>query len=217
MLIKDDIVEKIRAGEITLVFRRWSWPGAKAGGAQMTQGGVIAIESVDIVADADISDADAMQAGYANATDLIEHLNYRDDPIYRIRVRFAGEDPRIALRENAELTAEEFSELVAKLDKLDRNSRRGTWTREFLQLIHHNPATYSGVLARKVDMEIPKFKPLVRKLKTLGLTESLEIGYRLSPRGEKVLQATENTIKLDICERFPIHISKNNKEIDSIR
>ncbi|MBP9663989.1 MAG: hypothetical protein KBD94_05165, partial [Pyrinomonadaceae bacterium] len=87
MLIKDDIVEKIRAGEITLVFRRWSRPGAKAGGTQMTQGGVIAIESVDIVADADISDADAVQAGYANATDLIEHLNYRDYPIYRIRVR----------------------------------------------------------------------------------------------------------------------------------
>ncbi|MBP9664900.1 MAG: hypothetical protein KBD94_09770 [Pyrinomonadaceae bacterium] len=108
----------------------------------MTQGGVIAIESVDIVADADISDADAVQAGYANATDLIEHLNYRDYPIYRIRVRFAGDDPRIALRENAELTAEEFSELVAKLDKLDRNSRSGKWTRQFLQLIHDNPAVY---------------------------------------------------------------------------
>ena len=33
------------------------------------------------------------------------------------------------------------------------------------------------------------FKTDVRKLKELGLTESLEVGYRLSPRGEAVLRA----------------------------
>jgi hypothetical protein len=32
-------------------------------------------------------------------------------------------------------------------------------------------------------MEMPPFKVNVRKLKALGLTESLEIGYRLSARG----------------------------------
>jgi hypothetical protein len=32
------------------------------------------------------------------------------------------------------------------------------------------------------------FKLRVRKLKELGLTESLEVGYRLSPRGKAVLQ-----------------------------
>jgi hypothetical protein len=31
----------------------------------------------------------------------------------------------------------------------------------------------------------------VRKLKTLGLTLSLEVGYRLSPRGEVLLSATQ--------------------------
>jgi len=31
------------------------------------------------------------------------------------------------------------------------------------------------------------FKANVRKLKALGLTESLEVGYRLSPRGEALL------------------------------
>jgi hypothetical protein len=36
-------------------------------------------------------------------------------------------------------------------------------------------------------MERLPFKANVRKLKALGLTESLDIGYRLSPRGEALL------------------------------
>jgi hypothetical protein len=42
-------------------------------------------------------------------------------------------------------------------------------------------------LAHSVGREKQPFKLDVRKLKELGLTESLEIGYRLSPRGEAVL------------------------------
>jgi hypothetical protein len=33
----------------------------------------------------------------------------------------------------------------------------------------------------------PVFKINIRKLKESGLTESLEVGYRLSPRGERLL------------------------------
>ena len=51
------------------------------------------------------------------------------------------------------------------------------------------PQTYSGLLANYLGLSIPEFKPWVRKLKALGLTESLHPGYRLSPRGEKVLAA----------------------------
>jgi hypothetical protein len=36
-------------------------------------------------------------------------------------------------------------------------------------------------------MDTPGFKRRVRQLKELGLTESLETGYRLSPHGERVL------------------------------
>jgi hypothetical protein len=187
MLLKDETIAKIKSGEITLLFRRWKRPGAKAGGTQMTQGGVIGIDAVDVVAEDEITDLDAREAGFGSADDVIELLNYRDDPIYRIRVYFAGEDPRAALRENADLTAPELDEIIAKLDKLDKNSKRGAWTQEYLQLIHDRPATYSGVLAKSLGIEIPQFKPWVRKLKALGLTESLDVGYRLSPRGEKTL------------------------------
>ena len=189
MLIKDEVIEKIKSGEITTLFRRWSRPGAKSGGTQMTQGGVIGIDSVEAVDAADVSDDDARNAGYSSAEDLLEHLNYRDDPIYRIRVHFAGADPRIALRENAELGDAELNDIIAKLAKMDAASKRGPWTQEYLQLIQDMPATYSGLLADTLGLSIPEFKPWVRKLKALGLTESLSPGYKLSPRGEKVLKA----------------------------
>jgi hypothetical protein len=189
MLIKDEVVEKIRTGTVTVLFRRWSRAGAKAGGTQMTQGGVVGIDTVRVVTEADITDADAVAAGYADRGDLIEHLNYREDPIYRIGVRWVGEDPRIAMREGVD--DDDIAEIIAKLDKMDRTSKRGAWTRSYLEVIRDMPATYSGLLANYLGISQADFKPWVRKLKALGLTESLEVGYRLSPRGEKVLAAIE--------------------------
>ena len=186
MLIKDDVIEKIKSGEITVLFRRWSRPGAKAGGTQMTQGGVIGIDSVEVVTEDEITQLDAREAGYGTKENLLDKLSYRDDPIYRLRVFFQGEDPRIALREN--LKDDDLEEVIAKLDKLDKNSKRGAWTQSYLQVIQDMPATYSGMLADYLGISIPEFKPWVRKLKALGLTESLDRGYRLSPRGEKVLE-----------------------------
>ena len=188
MLIKDEVIEKIKSGEITVLFRRWSRPGVKGGGSQMTQGGVIGIDSVEVVNENEITDVDARQAGYPSRDDLLSHLNYRDDPIYRIRVRFAGEDPRIALRVQDTLTPNELQEIVAKLDKLDKNSKRDAWTQQYLQVIEDMPNTHSGLLADYLGLSIPEFKPWVRKLKAMGLTESLHPGYKLSPRGRKVLE-----------------------------
>ena len=189
MLIKDEVVEKIKSGEITVLFRRWSRPGAKAGGTQTTQGGVIGIDSVQVVTEDEITELDAREAGYGTKSNLLEKLAYRDDPIYRMRVYFAGEDPRIALRDHDELDESDLAEIIAKLNNLDARSKRGPWTESYLQVIHDMPNTYSGLLADYLGLDIPSFKPWVRKLKALGLTESLHPGYRLSPRGEKVLAA----------------------------
>lgn len=187
MLIKDDVIEKIKSGEVTVLFRRWSRPGAKAGGSQMTQGGVIGIDTVEVVTEDEITELDAREAGYGTKENLLDKLNYRDDPIYRLRVFFAGADPRIALRENLE--DDDLKEVIAKLDKLDKNSKRGAWTQEYLQVIQDMPNTHSSLLANYLGLSVPEFKPWVRKLKALGLTESLHPGYKLSPRGEKVLTA----------------------------
>ncbi|MGZ4770275.1 MAG: hypothetical protein ACXVLX_16570, partial [Ilumatobacteraceae bacterium] len=57
------------------------------------------------------------------------------------------------------------------------------------QLIDRYPGIVSTTLARHAEQDRASFKLNVRKLKELGLTESLDIGYRLSPRGEAVLRA----------------------------
>jgi hypothetical protein len=56
------------------------------------------------------------------------------------------------------------------------------------QLIADRPGIVSRTLARQVGADVPPFKRRVRQLKELGLTESLEVGYRLSPRGRAVLE-----------------------------
>lgn len=191
MLIKNVILDDIKAGRISLIFRRWKRPGVKAGGTQMTQRGVLAIDSVDVVTERKITDEDAIAAGFESKKELLAQLIERDEPteIYRIAVRFAGEDPRKELRQNADLSPDEIAEIIAKVRKLDAGSKRGNWTQMYLQMIHDQPNTHAAILAEQIGLDIPHFKPWVRKLKALGLTESLRPGYRLSPRGEKVLAA----------------------------
>lgn len=196
MLIKNVVLDDIKAGRISLIFRRWKKAGVRAGGTQMTQRGVLAIDSVDVVTESKITEADATAAGFETKKDLLAQLHEREGEvteIYRIGVRFAGEDPRKVLREQAELSPDEIAEIIAKLRKLDAGGKRGPWTKLYLQMIHDQPNTHAAILAEQIGLDIPRFKPWVRKLKALGLTESLRPGYRLSPRGRKVLDAMRRT------------------------
>ena len=190
MLIKTLILNRIKAGEITLIFRRWKKPGIKAGGTQLTQSGLLAIDAVDVVTERQITDQDVRDAGFASKAELLGQLYDRDDDceIYRIRLHFAGEDPRKVLRQNADLSDDELATVIGKLHKLDTGSKRGKWTQLYLQMIHDQPNTHAAILAEQIGLDIPHFKPWVRKLKALGLTESLRPGYRLSPRGERSLR-----------------------------
>ena len=189
MLVKNAILDRIKVGETTLIFRRWKRPGVKAGGTQMTQLGVLGINSVDVVTEKQITDNDAKAAGFASKKELLADLYDRDEDIYRIGVHWVGEDPRKALRADDRLDKKELVEIIEKLRKLDLNSQRGYWSESYLQMIHDQPNTHAQILAESIGLTIPTFKPWVRKLKALGLTESLRPGYRLSPRGQKVLKA----------------------------
>ena len=189
MLIKNAVIEKIRSGDITLIFRRWKRAGVKAGGTQMTQLGVVGVDSVDVVTERKITEADAKAAGFESKKALLADLYDREEDIYRIGVRWVGEDPRKELRTNDKLTKTELDEIIANLRKLDAGSQRGDWTQLYLQMIHDQPNTHAQILAESIGLTIPTFKPWVRKLKALGLTESLRPGYRLSPRGQKILEA----------------------------
>ena len=108
--------------------------------------------------------------------------------MYRIGLRVDGPDPRVALRERGGPTDDELAAIERRLARLDGASRHGPWTMTVLRLIRDRPAVRAGDLAPVLGQDTQPFKRDVRKLKELGLTESLEVGYRLSPRGRSVLE-----------------------------
>jgi hypothetical protein len=193
MLFRRPALDGIRAGEVTLAFRRWDRPHARAGGRQRTVIGELAIDSVERVARSAITAEDARRAGHATRADLLRELDARGDgPIWRIELHWAGADPRVALRGQAELDPAEVEALRARLDRLDRASGYGPWTRGTLELIGKRPEVLAADLAAALGREKHPFKRDVRKLKELGLTESLQRGYRLSPRGRALLKSLES-------------------------
>ncbi|MEQ9323979.1 MAG: hypothetical protein RIF41_32745 [Polyangiaceae bacterium] len=193
MLIKRKVLDAIVAGEVTLVFRRWRKPTVKAGGTLRTQVGVLGVEAVERVAWRTVGVEDVRAAGYASKAALKRELDRRTEgDIYRIALRHEGADPRRALREQGELTEDATAELVARLDAMDARSQRGPWTRAFLRLLAPQPEVHAVELATQIGWDKPPFKRNVRKLKELGLTESLSPGYRLSPRGRALYDALDD-------------------------
>lgn len=187
MLIRSEHLEGIAAGTISLAFRKWRAPTVKAGGTLRTAAGVLAIDSVEVVREDGISAADARAAGYASLDELLAELKAHEGLLYRIRLRLSGPDPRIRLRNQTALTPEELTEVRRRLERLDRASQSGPWTRKVMAAIGSRPGMCAADLAKDLGVEKMRLKADIRKLKELGLTESLEVGYRLSPRGQAVL------------------------------
>ena len=94
------------------------------------------------------------------------------------------------LAEHSRLTPSEVADISQRLDRMDATSKLGPWTRRTLQLIAEQPGVVSTVLARQMGFERYAFKDLVYKLKGLGLTYSLEVGYSITPRGRAYLRMT---------------------------
>ena len=192
MLFRQAALDGIREGRITLAFRRWLRPTVRTGGTLMLPIGQIQIVDVRQITEDDITEDDARHAGYASRQALRDDLASRTEgSLYRIELGPLGPDPRIALRARDSLTDDELTALKAKLAKLDAGAADGPWTWRVLQLIRDQPAVRAGDICKVVRMERLPFKANVRKLKALGLTESLEIGYRLSPRGEALLASRQ--------------------------
>lgn len=188
MLLRSETLDGIRVGTITLAFRRWKRPTVRAGGRLRTQIGELVIEAVERVPEEALTDEAARAAGLAHAAELRASLGGREGELYRVQLSYAGEDPRVELRARMKLTADERVRLAEKLARMDARSNDGAWTRRYLELIEEQPARRAPELADQVGMETRTFKTRVRRLKELGLTESLEVGYRLSPRGRAYLR-----------------------------
>ena len=182
--------EGVAEGSITLAFRRMRRPTVRPGGTLRTAVGVLAIDSVDPIEPDDITDAEARRAGHPDRDSALQHLR-PEGTLYRIAFHVQGPDPRIALRQQADLDDDELDRIRARLARYDRASSFGPWTHQTLTMIRDRPAVRAPDLAASAGRETLPFKRDVRKLKELGLTESLAVGYRLSPRGETVLHALD--------------------------
>ncbi len=191
MLLRHDVLQGIESGRISVVYRKWSRPRVRPGSHLRTAVGVLEVTGIDEVDPAQLTVTDATAAGVGSVDDLLAGAGDRGDILYEIRLRLVGEDPRVELRSTIPDQKERIA-IIQRLDRLDRSSPNGPWTRATLELIRASPGVRAVDLARSIGREKQPFKLDVRKLKELGLTESLQIGYRLSPRGEAVVSAEES-------------------------
>ncbi len=87
MLFRQRFLEGIREGTITLAFRRWRRPSVRAGGTLLTPVGELCISSVSPITLSEISESDALCAGYESLDALLADLRSRPDgTLYRVEL-----------------------------------------------------------------------------------------------------------------------------------
>ena len=179
----------LRDGSITVAFRRWRRVQVVAGHHYRTGTGLVLAESVDTITPAGITRSRARAAGFASVEAAVADLRGDPDlPLYCIRFRpLDGPDPRDELASAADLSDDDLRTIGKRLARMDAASKRGPWTRAVLEQIAGQPAVSSALLAADLDWDRPDYKLHVRRLKELGLTISLDVGYRISPRGAAYL------------------------------
>lgn len=189
MLIKSIHLQGIKAGTIRLAFRSWEKPAVKKGTLLKTFIGLVKVVSITSVKESQITRKDIRDAGFENLEQLLKSLRQNDgNNIYKIELRYHSEDPSIELRSKTTLTNSALEELNNKLDRLDKYSKQGLWTKKVLLAIKANPQLRAVDLAKLTGFEKQWLKLNIRKLKNLGLTISHEVGYEISPLGKALLK-----------------------------
>ncbi|MDP9631369.1 UNVERIFIED_ORG: DNA-binding transcriptional ArsR family regulator [Ensifer adhaerens] len=187
MLFRKAILDQIAKGDVTLAFRRWTRPTVKADGSLRTAAGVLSIDAIETTEAEDISIEDARRAGFPTREALLAELDGRPDgTLYRIAFHRQGDEPRLSLRDDATLAKSDWAKIAARLTRFDAAAGQ-IWAEPVLRLIASRDGITAAEIAEQVGMDRLKLKPRIRKLKELGLTESLAVGYRLSPRGRSFL------------------------------
>ena len=173
--------DEIRAGKVTVSFRHWKRPHAKVGGVyRLRPTGAVRVTGLSTARLSDVTVDDVARAGFPSADALIAFLGLpRGTVVTRVEFALTDDVPKTT----PALTPEE---VVKRLNATDRRST-APWTGRILALIEAHPATRAGDLAPVMGWDTPKFKSNVRRLKALGLTRSLEVGYRLTELGVRVL------------------------------
>ena len=196
LLFKKPFWEGLQRGAITLTYRRWQKPHVRPRGRYRCHPiGVLEVDEVALVPVASITEDDARRAGFETRATLIAYLEELGPldaatEVYRVALHHGGDGDRVELALDDQLAPADIAAIRAKLARLDKPKR---WTRRTLALIEQHPRVAASKLAKLVKRETQPFKVDVRKLKKLGLTQSFEVGYEISPRGRAYLTATTRT------------------------
>lgn len=182
------------SGAVTRTFRLWDKPHVKPGGRYRVHPiGVVEVSGVVRVPLETITDDDARAGGFESRDELLAYMApvakvplTPQTPVFDVTLRHAGDGDRVEGALDAKLSKEDVLALHAKLKKLDG---RKPWTMTVLKLIKRRPRIAASKLAASLKRETLPFKEDVRKLKKLGLTQSFEVGYEVSPRGLAYLKA----------------------------
>ena len=189
MLFQRRFHEGIRNGEIRCTVRIWQRPHAKVGGRYtLGGGGAIVVDKIQETRLDDVTPALAQRCGFPSLVDLLKTAKH--GPGERVFVIDFHYDDKARARPDLQtgaVSSEELALLVQRLEAMDRRSQVGAWTVATLRAIEARPGVLAATLARSLGRPRDEFKRDVRKLKHLGLTLSLEIGYRLTPKGEALL------------------------------
>jgi hypothetical protein len=176
-------------GSIRLTFRRWEKPHVRPGGRYRCHPiGVLEVDSVDRLPVRAVAEDEARDAGFASRDELLRFMSSGpagpvtpDTEVWRVALHHGGDGDRVEIALDDRLTPEDVERLARRLERL------GDWTIPTLRLIRRRPRVAASVLAASLGRERDSFKVDVRKLKRLGLTQSFEVGYELSPRGRALL------------------------------
>ena len=189
MLFKDIHLKGIKAGKISLAFRRWQKASVRIGTLLHTSVGLIKIDDISEVDESHISETDAVNAGFSSKKELLNSLRKNNTgTVFKIKISYYSEDPRIELREQTDLTNGHISTLKSKLERLDKFSKQGAWTEKVLLIIRDNPHLKAIEISKQTGFEKEWLKINIRKLKNLGLTISHNVGYELSPLGKVLIE-----------------------------
>jgi hypothetical protein len=185
---------RVAAGEITVTFRLWRTAKVKAGKQYRTGIGTLEIEDVAVIPAAMISKSDIAPSGCASIAAIREsageHTKTLVTPetlLHRVQFRFLGDVPPSA----TPTTVLDIDAIAPRLARMDERSARGPWTLDVLRLIERAPLVPARILSAELEWERLDFKAHVRRLKRLGLTISHEIGYELSPLGQRYLKSVD--------------------------
>jgi hypothetical protein len=190
LLFKKPFWEGLTSGAITLTYRRWQKPHVRVGGRYRCHPiGVLEVDAVAQVPVKSITDDDARQAGFTTRAELVAYLETLGPltpatTVWRVALHHGGDGDRVEIALEDDLDDAAIADITKRLAKMDAKE---PWTKATFAIIEKNPRVAASKLAAKLGRETLPFKTDVRRLKKLGLTQSFEVGYEISPRGRAYL------------------------------